>query len=497
MQRGIAWLLIMCMLTLALPAMAEETTFTMAGYDDASVGHVWETNLFFQRMEEKTGVHFTFEQSTSAEDWAKQKARLDAGEPFADVLFKAELTPVETQRYHENGTLIDLKPYIERCMPNLSALLTAHPDWEAAITLPDGSIPALPTINTLQSNNVMWINKTWLDALGLDMPTDVESLTEVLRAFKTRDPNRNGKQDEIPISFMGMWDLRFLGHAFGLVSNDYGIYLDADGQVKTTLNAEKNREFLTWLNTLWNEKLIDHNGFTTSDSLRQVTDSNATMTYGLFFAPSPLSLIPSSALSQYEMLIPLTFEGKQVYRDLLGDVVRGSFAVTSACDDPEAVLRWVDYLYSEEGSMLAQAGMEGVEYTRNSDGTWYWVDSIETVANNVLADAVIADGSNTPGYFPAELQVAYDNSDTHRLISSLNALRAYTVQPYPLVYLTEKAQERVNAIQLELGAYAETTMLRFVTGDIALTDENWDAYVNKLDDLGLQEMIDIWQSALQ
>ena len=93
--------------------------------------------------------------------------------------------------------------------------------------------------------------------------------------------------------------------------------------------------------------------------------------------------------------------------------------------------------------------------------------------------------------------MAYDNSDTHRLISSLNALRAYTVQPYPLVYLTEEAQERVNAIQLELGAYAETTMLRFVTGDIALTDENWDAYVNKLDDLGLQEMIDIWQSALQ
>lgn len=52
MQRGIAWLLLLCMLLFAVPAMAQES-FTMAGYDDSSVGHVWEDNLFFQRMEEK------------------------------------------------------------------------------------------------------------------------------------------------------------------------------------------------------------------------------------------------------------------------------------------------------------------------------------------------------------------------------------------------------------------------------------------------------------
>lgn len=56
MKRGIAWLLFMCVLALAVPAIAEES-FTMAGYDDSGTGHVWETNLFFQRMEEKTGVH--------------------------------------------------------------------------------------------------------------------------------------------------------------------------------------------------------------------------------------------------------------------------------------------------------------------------------------------------------------------------------------------------------------------------------------------------------
>lgn len=496
MKRGIAWLLFMCVLALAVPAIAEES-FTMAGYDDSGTGHVWETNLFFQRMEEKTGVHFTFQQFTDSETWQQKKAELLSGDEMPDVLFKADLSVEETERYYASGALIDLKPYIASCMPNLAALLEAHPDWEAAITLPNGAIAALPTINTLQNNNAIWINKTWLDNLGLDMPTTADELLEVLRAFKTRDPNQNSKQDEIPVSFMGMWDLKFLGHAFGLVSNDYGVYLDTDGQVKTTLNVEENRAFLTWLNTLWEENLLDHNGFSTIDSLRQITDSNATMTYGMFFAPTPLNLVPAASMNQYEVLLPLTYEGKQVYRDLLGDVVRGSFAVTSACKDPETILRWVDYLYSEEGSMLAQAGQEGVEYERNADGTWVWMDSLETVANSVLSEATIADGGNAPGYYPAELQLTFDNSDTHRIVSNMQTLKEYAVYPYPLVYLGSAARERVNAIQLELGAYAENAMVRFVTGDIPLTDESWNDYTAQLDNLGLQEMLEIWQNALK
>lgn len=91
---------------------------------------------------------------------------------------------------------------------------------------------------------------------------------------------------------MGMWDLRFLGHAFGLVSNDYGVYLDDQGQVQTTLNTDENRAFLTWLHELWEEELLDHDGFTTMDTLRQITDSDAVMTYGVFFGPTPLNLVP-------------------------------------------------------------------------------------------------------------------------------------------------------------------------------------------------------------
>ena len=46
----------------------------------------------------------------------------------------------------------------------------------------------------------MWINKTWLENLGLEMPTTTEEFENVLKAFKDQDPNGNGVADETPLS---------------------------------------------------------------------------------------------------------------------------------------------------------------------------------------------------------------------------------------------------------------------------------------------------------
>ena len=40
-------------------------------------------------------------------------------------------------------------------------------------------------------------------------------------------------------------------------------------------------------------------------------------------------------------------------------------------------------------------------------------------------------------------------------------------------------------------------MAQFVTGDVELTDENWNKFCSTLDEKGLQEMIDIWQKAIR
>ena len=281
------------------------------------------------------------------------------------------------------------------------------------------------------------------------------------------------------------------------MANDYYVTMDEDGQAASILTTDENRAFLTWLNELWTEGLISQDGFTTIDSTRRITDSNATMTYGMFLSPTPLNLVPSSALDQYSMLQPLFYEGKQTYRDLTGDVITGTFAITSACPAPEVIVDWVDYLYTEEGSRLAQGGAEDEEYAWNSDGTWSWIYDTETMANGLLAEATIADGASMPGLASVEFQLAYDDTATHKVIEELLSLKSVARLPYPQVFLTEEKQARVDAIQADLGYYAEQQMVWFVTGDVELNDDTWNDFCRTLKEKGMDEMLAIWQEAAQ
>lgn len=495
MRRGILGLLLAAVLLSLCAAAGAEEPFIMAGFDDAN--HQWTTSRFFEQMEARTGITFSLAQYTDYGAWTEAKSAMLSGrDALPDVLFKAELSVQETMDWYEAGKLIDLRPYMEEHAPNLWAMLQEHPEWLGDISLPDGSIVALPAINELQNNNAMWINQTWLSALGLSAPTTAEELKQVLIAFRDNDPNRNGRQDEIPLSFISMWDLRFLAHAFGIISNDYYVYVDGDGTVREVLTVAQQRAFLSWLHELWEEKLLDRNGFLYSSNTRQITDSDATITFGMFLSPTPLAVVPMSALGQYALLEPLYYDGGQTYRELSGDIVRGAFAITSACGNPAAALEWVDYLYTEEGYRLAQSGVEDEEYLWNDDGTWNWLLDDQTVAMMVLPAVNMTEGGSMPGWSSVDFQLAYAEKQTHKAIEDILTLKKTSVLPYPLVTLTSEQRARIDAIQSGLSRYAERAMAWFVTGDMELNDDTWSAFCQTVEDMGLSEMVSIWQEAL-
>ena len=496
-KRNVWPLLLALMLLLTTPGAYAEESFSMAGYDDEANGRVWTDNLFFERMEEKTGVKLELDQYMTAAEWEAAKKTMLAGEkPMPDMLFKATLTTQETLALYEAGRLIDLRPYLESAAPNLWAQLQSHPEWLQAITLPDGAIVALPYIDELQFNNGMWINQTWLKRYNLPMPTTAEELAETLRFFRDNDMNGNGKDsDEIPLTFCSLWDLRFLLHAFGVNANDYYITMDEAGQVSQILTSDQNRAFLTWLNSLWREGLLDGSGFTGLRSVQTKPDEKAELTYGVMFASSPADLVHVSKVEQYVLLDPLVYEGKQVYRDLTGDVIRGAFAISSSCEDPAAALAWVDYLYTEEGFILAACGQAGEEFDYNDDGTWLWADTNETLVDVTLPRATVHGDAATPGIASVDFQMRLDEASTAHILRDLARLREIDSLPYPLVWLSEQQQNRVNELIFDVGCYAEQQMVWFVVGDVPLNDETWADFCQQVESLGVNEMVAIWQEA--
>lgn len=486
---------LLCLLFALLLPCAALAENTMAGYDPESVYRTWSSNLFFQRMEQKTGVSFTYRQYQKADEWTTAKAAMTAGsEDLPDVLFKASLTPAECTELLDRGVLVDLAPYIAQDCPNLYAILQQNPEYWDAITLPDGRIAALPAITEQPMQNSVWLNTAWMEKLGLSMPTTLDELTDVLRAFRDRDPNGNGKKDEIPLAFIGSFDLKFLGHAFGLIANDYNIRA-VDGTVEFMPLNDNFRPFIEWLHQLYAEGLLDESGFSTSDSLRQVTDSSDTNRYGGVITTMTTTMLPSEWASQYAVMPPLAYNGQTIYRDFAGSVTAGTFAITTHCEDVHAMLQWVDQFYTEEVYILASAGLENTDYVIDPDGTWRMTTSAQ---NNTYfsSETLITSGTSYPGISSDSFQRRYNDSTVRYISEQLDIVNAVAQRPFPYYALTEAQQQEIAPLQAAIGRLVDETMARWVLGEIEISDDTFAAFEQQLNDAGLPAFMDFWQKIL-
>lgn len=498
--KRIGCFLIVILICLPVIAAAEETPaqrFTLAGFDNSQYRD-WTSNKFFARMEEKTGIHFDVKQYADTDAWTKAKVDMKTGaDELPDVLFKARLTGAECMNMLESGVLLDLKPYLESCCPNLWAILQEKPEVLSAITLPDGSIAALPYIADPSLQNYVWVNQEWLKNLRLEMPTTAQEFVDMLTAFKTRDPNRNGKADEIPLGFLGPFDLKFLAHAFGLIANDYNVFVQ-DGHVKFMPLEENFRLFVTWCHDLRDAGLLDKNGFTLTDDMRTVTDSKATATYGAIITPMAADIFKVTWADNYAIMPPLCYEGSQVYRDFSGPALRGTFAVTTHCSDPEAVLRWVDSLYTQDGSILGAIGLQDVDYLVDGDGTWRYLDAVQSSFDTFRGVALIEGGSSEqPGISISDFERRMSGSAmVTNILDQQRAFHAFVQMPFPYYTLSQEQSEKIAPLQEKLGYYVDMQLARWVLGEEEISDGSFAAFEAKLRELGLEEFLDFWQDVL-
>ena len=392
---------------------------------------------------------------------------------------------------------------LEEHAPNLFTILQTREDWRAIITQPSGEITSLPVLRGNERQCAFWVNQAWLSALSLSMPTTIEEYTEVLRAFRDNDPNGNGKADEIPLHLIGPWESKFLLHAFGLTPNDYHIYLNEEDKVCFAPFDVAFRDYVEWMHMAFSESLLNEDAFhmmhQTYDNLSRLSsaDEKTLPTLGSLVSISPYTYVQLEDTTSYAVMPPLIYEGKQVYRKLLNGVGRGAFAVTSACENVPAALRFADMLYTEEGGRLAFAGAEGEDYTFNDEGIWTWniSESIDILAE--LGKIVIADETRTPGLEPVSFMRSTQVEEENYVRAQLDILRPYLAEAFPITWPTSaEREERIAALQADLSTCIDTAIANFAMGKTVLNDATWQAFEEELYALGAEEFISLWQQKL-
>ena len=228
--------------------------------------------LIFSRLQKDTNVKINWSNYTWDSYVEKRNLKVASGD-LPDAFFDAGLADGDILKFSEDGVIVPLEDLIDKYMPNVKAIFDKYPAYRKFVTAPDGHIYTLPWIEELgagkesihSTDSVAWINTKWLENLGLKMPTTPEEFKTVLEAFKENDADGNGNpNDEIPLSFIydkGAEDMKFLLGAFGYGDNWDHTVVNNDGKVIFTLQEDGYREALTWLSSLYKDKLIDVDAF--------------------------------------------------------------------------------------------------------------------------------------------------------------------------------------------------------------------------------------------
>ena len=241
------------------PIVNEQITLRVFG-QQGPVQAKWDTMGMWKKYQEMTNINLDFTDVLPAEGYDEKKSLMWASNEYPDIFVRAQLNNSEIVKYGSMGILAPLEDLIPVYAPNMQKLIDEDPAILSRITAPDGHIYALPAVFTLTAarDDKFWMNKSWLEQVGKEIPETVDELEEVLRSFKGVDFNGNGEADEYP---MGISDASALIRRFAGVwgyQYQFGTYLEVkDGKVSTYLTDDGFKEELQWLAKMYGEGLID------------------------------------------------------------------------------------------------------------------------------------------------------------------------------------------------------------------------------------------------
>lgn len=483
-----------------LPIVDEPTTLSYFVADDSNAAIMttdWNDNEFYQEMERRTGVHLEFEMVSSADYQTNFNLMIASGN-LADMIYVGASYYAEgVDAAIDDGYFLDLTDLVDEYMPNYEKVRTSDVQYELLSTTDSGRLGAVYELRQSKQGPWLglWIRQDWLDDLNLDTPVTFDDYHEVLTAFK----NEKGATAPLILNFSGS------DGEFGTMSGGLNVLnswqLDETGKVNFGPYMDAWKEYVTIMHQWYTEGLIDPDFMATdertADMAKVVTGAS-----GVFAALYTMPSVYEAASEDPNMNLapvnpPVMNEGDEGHIRLRDSYTSGNTAISADSENWEVALRWLDYLYTEEGALLANYGVEGDTFEFDENGEPVFTDKIlnnengwtmtQTVASYLCPSAGIANWSDWTRELagvPEKDQACYDVwsefSDDWRLPSS--------------VTLTQDESTERAALYADISTIVKEQTAQFISGALDI-ESNWDAYISALEASGMERAIEITQAA--
>lgn len=468
-----------------------------------------EDLVSLQMLQEVTNVDFVFE-GVPAANYAQRLNLIFSAGDLPDVVLTGGPASFIIQQA-SIGTIIPYNDLIENWTVNIKAALDRRPDFRRALTLPDGNIYSLWSIEETPGRNWLdpyMINRAWLDRLGLAMPRTTEDLRDVLIAFRDEDANGNGDpSDEIPFSWRETgWGGQRIDTFFGAFdirsSPDQSHMVWEDGRAFLAAGDPRYRQALEYLHELYEDDLLDPESFTQDVAqLRAKAQADRLGAFVFFWPPNITGI---DLFGDFELLEPLQGpigEPTGYLAHFIGGFDRTQWLITETNPYPEVAIRVVDVMLDgDEMSLNIAYGPEGHFWERRPGNRWTLNPSL---IPSGLGEAQWRDQASVrtlPSNRDRDLYERFDGDP-----QSTQIVRAQWfiegIEPHlhkdppPEFWFDDARNAEVTAITTELNSYVAESRARFVLEGI--TDADWDEYLRDLDQIGASRLTEIYQEACE
>ena len=356
---------ILCLLMAMSCAAAEETTVSAIVRSYSGILPP-EDNFVLEALEEKLGFKLDIIVCATKDEYNNRLATLKASRKLPDIV---PCTRAELAEMVENGVVIPLDELLQEHGANL---LADKGEYMDGYTI-NGQIYGIST-KSAEGNQpyMMAVRKDWLDNLGMAVPTTLDELYEVLKAFTLKDPDQNGADDTrgLCISLNSAYTYKYVIYeAFG-ISPRYANLVD--GQVVPDLLHPNYLEMIKYYRKLYQEGLMEPD-FATKPWVQCAEDLWNGKFGAVVFSPAGPA---NNWMSRYSDPKP-----EWVFLNLYGiNGVQNGFdnarldladcvAISASCKDPVAAIKFLDYFVTEECQDLVLLGIEGKHFVNNPDGS--------------------------------------------------------------------------------------------------------------------------------
>ncbi len=454
----------------------------------------------FKKMQEDNHVEITFIHPVGSQVQEQFNVMIESGD-YADIIdYRWADYQGGPAKAIANGIIIDLKDYI-KLAPNFNRIIDSKVEFGRSLKNYDGSISVFPSIHediAIKAYYGPTIRKDWLDTLGLPVPVTIENWENVLKAFKEKDPNKNGLHDEVPLCADKGMDIIALAAAWGCIPGSF--YQNAKGEFVYGSMEPGFRAFLETMNRWYNEGWIDNEfaSLTRKNIDAKMTSDISGAYIGYLGSQMGNYLNAKKQENPRYNLVgtpwPVGPAGKP-YCGLEGmtQLMTNGYgsAISTKNKHIAETVKLFDYSYSEKGTVLQNWGIEGESYTKEG-GVYRFTDVI--LKNPEGKDPVKAMAKFAlPSYGGWGKVIAKDSylSLTQVYQSQKDAAATWAAADMsllmPSLAFTDEEFEEVSGVMGDISTYESEIIVKIIMGTEPIS--KFDEFLAKIKDMGIEKAI--------